>query len=87
MLSWDHELFWAEPNDCTHTHIHLARYGEDTDMRRVRGASGFLTCWEECRDPRGSITEPFRASAEGGGGTGGGRDTSSWKEFPPVGME
>lgn len=29
---------------------------------------------------------PFRASAEGGGGSGGGADTS-WKDCPPVGME
>lgn len=33
-----------------------------------------------------SISEPFRASADGGGGTGGGADTS-WYECPPVGME
>lgn len=44
------------------------------------------TCWEERWDCGGSAREPFRASAEGGGGTGGGAHTS-WKDCPPVGKE
>lgn len=64
LLSHDPRLFWLEPKHCR-------------AQREVRGHRshhhGKLggrnhTSWDEQR----SISEPFKASAEGGGGTGGG---------------
>lgn len=49
-----------------------------------------LTCWWPylgllgCHWSKGSMTEPFRASLEGGGGTGGGTEIS-WYVWFPVG--